>query len=171
MYVYVCVCVRQIKDEYTVVLTLTDHKLGDGQFITQSMLLLIEDINDNEPIFRPYESSVLVKENAPPRVLTTLLATDQDEGPFGQVRVLMMIMIMIVMMMMIMNTPSSTIITGVEIRKHDASNSNRNSNKKLFTTVFISSLPVSAVVKDSVSRVLTFPTFLRSHPLTGQPAK
>lgn len=77
----------QIKDEYTVVLTLTDHKLGDGQFITQSMLLLVEDINDNEPIFRPYESSLLVDENAPPQVLTKLLATDQDEGPFGQVRV------------------------------------------------------------------------------------
>lgn len=76
---------REIKDEYTVVLTLTDNKLGDGQFITQSMLLLVEDINDNEPIFRPYESSVLVEENAPPQVLTTLLATDQDEGPFGQV--------------------------------------------------------------------------------------
>ncbi|XP_050735758.1 cadherin-23-like isoform X6 [Eriocheir sinensis] len=75
---------REIKDEYTVVLTLTDHKLGDGQFITQSMLLLVEDINDNEPIFRPYESSLLVDENAP-QVLTKLLATDQDEGPFGQV--------------------------------------------------------------------------------------
>ncbi|XP_071547487.1 cadherin-23 isoform X5 [Panulirus ornatus] len=76
---------REIKDEYTVVLTLTDNKLGEGQFITQSMLLLIEDINDNEPIFRPYESSVSVAENAPPQVLATLFATDQDEGPFGQV--------------------------------------------------------------------------------------
>ncbi|XP_042243245.1 cadherin-related family member 1-like [Homarus americanus] len=76
---------REIKDEYTMVLTLTDNKLGEGQFITQSMLLLVEDINDNEPIFRPYESSVVVDENAPPRVLATLLATDQDEGPFGQV--------------------------------------------------------------------------------------
>lgn len=75
----------QIKDEYTVVLTLTDNKLGEGQFITQSMLLLVEDINDNEPIFRPYESSLAVDENAPPQVLATLLATDQDEGPFGQV--------------------------------------------------------------------------------------
>ncbi|XP_069185641.1 cadherin-23 isoform X4 [Procambarus clarkii] len=76
---------REIKDEYTVVLTLTDNKLGEGQFITQSMLLLVEDINDNEPIFRPYESSLAVDENAPPQVLATLLATDQDEGPFGQV--------------------------------------------------------------------------------------
>lgn len=83
---YVRCAWRQIKDEYTVVLTLTDHKLGDGQFITQSMLLLVEDINDNEPVFRPYESSLLVDENAPPQVLTKLLATDQDEGPFGQVR-------------------------------------------------------------------------------------
>ncbi|XP_063590983.1 cadherin-23-like [Penaeus indicus] len=76
---------REIKDEYTVVLTLTDDKLGDGQFITQSMLVLVEDINDNEPVFRPYESSLAVDENAPPKVLATLLATDQDEGPFGQV--------------------------------------------------------------------------------------
>ncbi|KAK4293966.1 hypothetical protein Pmani_033374 [Petrolisthes manimaculis] len=76
---------REVKDEYTVVLTLTDNKLGEGQFITQSMLLLVEDINDNEPIFKPYESSLVVDENAPPQVLATLLATDRDEGPFGQV--------------------------------------------------------------------------------------
>lgn len=85
----------QIKDEYTVVLTLTDDKLGDGQFITQSMLVLVEDINDNEPVFRPYESSLAVDENAPPKVLATLLATDQDEGPFGQVCLVIMVVVVI----------------------------------------------------------------------------
>ncbi|XP_076057455.1 cadherin 88C isoform X2 [Oratosquilla oratoria] len=76
---------RELKDEYTVVLTLTDGRLGQGNFVTQSMLLLIEDINDNEPIFKPHENSVTVFENSPPKVLTTLEATDEDEGPFGQV--------------------------------------------------------------------------------------
>ncbi|XP_064108915.1 cadherin-23-like isoform X3 [Macrobrachium nipponense] len=76
---------REIKDEYTLVLTLTDNKLGEGQFITQSMLLLVEDINDNAPIFRAHPSSVAVDENSPPQILATLHATDQDEGPFGQV--------------------------------------------------------------------------------------
>ncbi|CAL4059672.1 unnamed protein product [Meganyctiphanes norvegica] len=76
---------RELKDEYSVVLTLTDNKLGDGQFITQSMLILVEDVNDNQPIFKPYDAAVTVEENAPPQVLATLEATDLDEGPFGQV--------------------------------------------------------------------------------------
>ncbi len=43
---------REIKDEYSIILTLTDNKLGDGNFVTQSLLLLVEDINDNEPVFK-----------------------------------------------------------------------------------------------------------------------
>lgn len=76
---------RETKDEYSIVLTLTDNRLGDGNFVTQSMLLLVEDINDNEPIFRPYQSALEVPENSPPGILTTLEATDLDEGAYGQV--------------------------------------------------------------------------------------
>ncbi|KAG6445751.1 hypothetical protein O3G_MSEX004072 [Manduca sexta] len=76
---------RETRDEYSFVLTLTDGNLGDGNFITQSFLLLVEDVNDNEPIFKPYPSAITVKEGAPPGILTTVEATDLDEGAYGQV--------------------------------------------------------------------------------------
>ncbi|XP_073991281.1 cadherin 88C isoform X3 [Rhodnius prolixus] len=76
---------REMRDEYMMVLTLTDGRLGDGNFITQSMLLLVEDVNDNEPIFKPYQSSLSIPEDSGPGILTTLEATDADEGPYGQV--------------------------------------------------------------------------------------
>lgn len=74
-----------MRDEYTLVLTLTDNHLGDGNFITQSLLLLVEDVNDNEPIFKPYQTSLVVPEDSGPGILTTVEATDMDEGPYGQV--------------------------------------------------------------------------------------
>ncbi|XP_011144581.1 cadherin-23 [Harpegnathos saltator] len=76
---------RETKDEFALVLTLTDGRLGEGNFITQSLLLLVEDINDNVPIFRPHPPSLTLRENARPRVLTTLEATDADLGAHGQV--------------------------------------------------------------------------------------
>ncbi|XP_063618733.1 cadherin-23 [Cydia splendana] len=76
---------REIRDEYSFVLTLTDGHLGEGNFITQSFLLLVEDVNDNEPIFKPYPSAITVKEDASPGILTTVEATDLDEGAYGQV--------------------------------------------------------------------------------------
>lgn len=76
---------RETRDEYLLVLTLTDQRLGDGNFVTQSLLLLVEDINDNEPVFRPYQSTLEVAEDSPPGVLTQLEATDADEGAYGQV--------------------------------------------------------------------------------------
>ncbi|XP_046672662.1 cadherin-23 isoform X2 [Homalodisca vitripennis] len=76
---------REVRDEYALVLTLTDGHLGDGNFITQSLLLLVEDVNDNEPIFKPYQSSLVVLEDSGPGILTTVEATDSDEGPYGQV--------------------------------------------------------------------------------------
>lgn len=79
---------RETKDEYSIVLTLTDNRLGDGNFVTQSMLLLVEDINDNEPIFKPYQSALEVPEDSPPGILTTLEATDLDEGAYGQVNLI-----------------------------------------------------------------------------------
>lgn len=65
-------------------LTLTDGKLGEN-YITQSLLILVEDINDNTPIFKPHPTSVTVREDATPSVLVTVEATDLDEGAHGQV--------------------------------------------------------------------------------------
>ncbi|XP_059472366.1 cadherin-23 [Neocloeon triangulifer] len=76
---------RELKDEYALVLTLTDGRLGEGNFITQSLLIIVEDVNDNAPIFKPYQASISVREDSPPRVLAELEATDLDEGPYGQV--------------------------------------------------------------------------------------
>nr|XP_027198229.1 cadherin-23-like [Dermatophagoides pteronyssinus] len=77
---------REIQDSYTLVLTMTDGKLGKGNYITKSLLLIVEDINDNAPIFRPFRTAVLVKENAKPGTLIeTFEAFDSDEGRFGQV--------------------------------------------------------------------------------------
>ena len=76
---------RETRDEYLIVLTLTDGFLGDGNFITQSLLILVEDINDNEPIFKPYQTALEVPENSKPGILTTVEATDRDEGAYGQV--------------------------------------------------------------------------------------
>lgn len=47
--------------------------------------MLVEDVNDNEPIFKSYPSAITVKEDAPPGILTTVEATDLDEGAYGQV--------------------------------------------------------------------------------------
>ncbi|XP_024946017.1 cadherin-23 isoform X2 [Cephus cinctus] len=76
---------RETQDEYALVLTLTDGKLGDGNFITQSLLLLVEDINDNAPVFRPHPTSVTLREDSGPGILATVEATDADEGAHGQV--------------------------------------------------------------------------------------
>lgn len=76
---------RETKDEYSIILTLTDNKLGEGNFVTQSLLLLVEDVNDNEPVFKSYQSALEVTENSEPGILTTVEATDRDEGAYGQV--------------------------------------------------------------------------------------
>lgn len=66
-------------------MTLTDGKLGQGNYVTQSLLLLVEDVNDNTPIFKPYQPSITLREDAAPGVIATLIATDADEGAYGQV--------------------------------------------------------------------------------------
>nr|XP_012151361.1 PREDICTED: cadherin-23 [Megachile rotundata] len=76
---------RETRDEYALVLTLTDGRLGEGNFITQSLLLLVEDVNDNVPIFRPHPTSLTVREDSGPGILTTVEATDADLGAHGQV--------------------------------------------------------------------------------------
>lgn len=75
----------QTKDEFSLVLTLTDNKLGEGNFVTQSLLIVVDDVNDNVPIFKPFQSALEILEESPPGILTTVEATDRDEGAYGQV--------------------------------------------------------------------------------------
>lgn len=53
--------------------------------MTQSLLLLVEDVNDSEPVFSSFPSAIEVPENSNPGVLLTVEATDRDEGAYGQV--------------------------------------------------------------------------------------
>nr|CAH7720091.1 unnamed protein product [Callosobruchus chinensis] len=76
---------REERDEYLLALTLTDNRLGRGNYVTQSLLLLVEDVNDNAPIFQPYPPTISLPEDTPPGVVATLSATDADLGPYGQV--------------------------------------------------------------------------------------
>lgn len=66
-------------------LTLTDGHLGQSNFVTQSLLVLVEDINDNTPTFKPHQPSLAIREDAAPGIISTLEATDADEGAYGQV--------------------------------------------------------------------------------------
>lgn len=75
----------ETKSEYQVVLTLTDGHLGEGNFITQSLLILVEDTNDNEPIFLPFKQTIEVGENSGSQIIAEVEARDRDSGIFGQV--------------------------------------------------------------------------------------
>ncbi|CAN7993536.1 unnamed protein product [Ixodes hexagonus] len=57
----------------------------EGEDITQTMLVIVDDINDNEPVFKQYRTTVTVPEDAAPQVIDTVEAIDRDQGPFGQV--------------------------------------------------------------------------------------
>ncbi|XP_066258040.1 cadherin-23 isoform X2 [Euwallacea similis] len=76
---------REEKDEYALVLTLTDGHLGQGNYVTQSLLILVEDVNDNTPVFKTHQSSIMLREDAFTGIIAQLEATDADEGPYGQV--------------------------------------------------------------------------------------
>jgi len=76
---------RELQDEYSIVLTLTDSHYSDHNYVTQSFLLLVEDINDNVPSFLPYQNAIEIPEGSAPGVVSTLEATDADEGAYGQV--------------------------------------------------------------------------------------
>jgi cadherin 23 len=78
----------EIESSYQILLTLTDGKIGAGKFITQSLLILVEDVNDNAPVFLPFPSSVSVPEHfsGTGAVIAEIEATDKDSGIFGQGR-------------------------------------------------------------------------------------
>ncbi|XP_057365539.1 cadherin-23-like isoform X1 [Daphnia carinata] len=76
---------RETEEEYSLVLTVTDGKIGAGQAIRQSLLIIVEDVNDNRPVFQPFANTLMLRENAPPAVILTVEATDRDQGVYGQV--------------------------------------------------------------------------------------
>lgn len=76
---------REVQDEYSFVLTLTDGRSGLADSIKLSLLILVEDVNDNEPVFQPFPNTIFVQENGDPDVILTLEATDRDQGAYGQV--------------------------------------------------------------------------------------
>ena len=49
------------------------------------MLLLVEDANDNAPVFARDQLTVHVAEHQTDRTLVELFATDRDSGIYGQV--------------------------------------------------------------------------------------
>eukprot|EP00095_Tigriopus_kingsejongensis_P008988 snap_masked-scaffold783_size97670-processed-gene-0.6 protein:Tk08988 transcript:snap_masked-scaffold783_size97670-processed-gene-0.6-mRNA-1 annotation:"PREDICTED: uncharacterized protein LOC100879829" len=71
--------------EFQLILTLTDGHLGSGNYITQSLLILVEDVNDNAPIFLPHPNTIEVEEHSGQRVIGVVEAEDRDSGIFGQV--------------------------------------------------------------------------------------
>ncbi|XP_067141770.1 cadherin-23 isoform X2 [Centruroides vittatus] len=78
---------REKQNEYKISFTLTDGKLSPGQFIhSQELHIIVEDVNDNEPIFRPFRPTVSIPENAKKGlIIEKVKAEDSDAGPFGQV--------------------------------------------------------------------------------------
>ena len=71
--------------EHQVLLSLTDGHLGQDNYITQSLLILVEDINDNSLVFIELPPAVAVQEHSEPGVIAKFKATDKDSGAFGQV--------------------------------------------------------------------------------------
>ena len=78
-------CYRQTEEEYSLVLTVSDGVIGEENAIKQSLLILVEDVNDNAPVFQPFANTLLVEENSLPAVILTVHATDRDQGVYGQV--------------------------------------------------------------------------------------
>ncbi|GAB6026551.1 hypothetical protein CHUAL_012969 [Chamberlinius hualienensis] len=74
---------RETQDEYQLILTLSDGSREN--VIEQSLQILVQDINDNQPVFSPYNSTIYIKEGWLPGIIATLEATDLDEGSYGQV--------------------------------------------------------------------------------------
>ena len=75
--------------ELSLLLTLTDGHLGQDNFITQPLLILVEDSNDNSPVFVSLPGPVRVVEHQLPGdkdgAIAQFVAEDEDSGAFGQV--------------------------------------------------------------------------------------
>ena len=71
--------------EYQILLSLTDGHLGQDNYITHPLLILVEDTNDNIPVFTEVPHAVVVQEHQQPGVIARFKATDKDSGAFGHV--------------------------------------------------------------------------------------
>lgn len=77
---------RELIQNYTLQVTATDRGL-ESRFSTQKLVIMVEDVNDNPPVFVPSVYSETVREDV--KIGTTLLqvtATDSDSGLNGVVR-------------------------------------------------------------------------------------
>lgn len=77
---------RELIQNYTLQVTATDQGL-ESRFSTQKLVIMVEDVNDNPPVFVPSVYSKTVREDV--KIGTTLLqvtATDSDSGLNGVVR-------------------------------------------------------------------------------------
>ena len=59
---------HEAESEHEVVVTLTDGQLGRNNYITQSLLIIVLDENDNPPVFSQPQTSVTVPENVNDKV-------------------------------------------------------------------------------------------------------
>ncbi|XP_046565139.1 protocadherin Fat 4-like [Haliotis rubra] len=75
---------REVTPYVLLTLTGTDNP-SNPQTGTTTLNITIMDINDNAPQFNPGTTVFSVEENAGPTSITTLTATDKDEGRNGQV--------------------------------------------------------------------------------------
>lgn len=77
---------RELIQNYTLQVIATDQGL-ESRFSTQKLVIMVEDVNDNPPVFVPSVYSKTVREDV--KIGTTLLqvtATDSDSGLNGVVR-------------------------------------------------------------------------------------
>ncbi|ODM91181.1 Protocadherin beta-15 [Orchesella cincta] len=76
---------RENVSEYWIDLTLVDGRVpypGKIQFL----LVIVQDLNDNSPIFEPFNDTFSIVENSEvPTQVAKLKAKDVDEGPNGEV--------------------------------------------------------------------------------------
>ena len=70
--------------EHQMLLSLTDGHLGQDNYITHSLLILVEDTNDNIPVFTELPPSVVIQEHQHPGVIAQFRATDRDSWAIGQ---------------------------------------------------------------------------------------
>ncbi|NXO64370.1 CELR3 protein, partial [Phainopepla nitens] len=70
---------RELKDSYDLIIMATDSG-KPPQSASLVLSITVEDVNDNPPVFPQKSYSVTVKENEPPHVILSAVATDADIG-------------------------------------------------------------------------------------------
>ncbi|NXW64891.1 CELR3 protein, partial [Eurystomus gularis] len=70
---------REMMDSYKLKIIATDSG-KPSQSASLVLSVTVEDVNDNPPVFLQKSYSVTVKENEPPHVILSALATDEDIG-------------------------------------------------------------------------------------------